>query len=121
MSDDIQEQPVVEPVRPRRASRREQVVAEAPEEFVDMTIATDAKDDVDFIRLHASDEIAPGGHPFGVNGRFFPMRAEVWYKVPSWLLSTIDNCIVDRPQKDEFDRLIGTRQMKRFPYEIFRG
>ena len=49
------------------------------------------------------------------------MRAEVWYKVPGWLLSTIDNCIVDRPVKDEFDRLIGTRQMKRFPYEIFRG
>ena len=38
MSEDVQDQPVVEPVKPRRASRREQVVAEAPEQFTDMTI-----------------------------------------------------------------------------------
>lgn len=119
MNDEVLEQPTVQPVKPRRAAKRE--AAEAPDEFVDLTIATDDKADVEFIRLHASDEIAPGGHPFGVNGRFFPMRAEVWYKVPAWLLSTIDNCIVDRPQKDEFDRLIGVRSMKRFPYETFRG
>ena len=41
--------------------------------------------------------------------------------VVTWLLSSIDNCISEKPQRDEFDRFIGTRPMKRFPYEIFRG
>ncbi len=115
-----EEQPVVEPVKPKRA-RKQVVLAEAPDEFTDLLIKSDDQEDYEFIRLHASDEIAPGGHPFGVNGRFFPMKAEIWYKVPAWLLSTLDNIIVDRPQKDEFDRFVGTRQMKRFPYEVFRG
>ena len=55
------------------------------------------------------------------NGRFFILRGDKWYKVPAWLLSSIDNCITERPQRDEFDRFIGTRPMKRFPYETFRG
>lgn len=109
----------ITPVKPRRSKARVAEV-ETPE-FEDLLIATDDKDDYEIIRLHSSEDIAPGGHPFGVNGRFFILRGDKWYKVPAWLLSSIDNCITERPQRDEFDRFIGTRPMKRFPYEIFRG
>ena len=53
--------------------------------------------------------------------RLIILRGDKWYKVPAWLLSSIDNCITEKPQRDEFDRFIGTRPMKRFPYETFRG
>lgn len=121
MSDDTPEVSTapVAPVKPRRASRRVAEV-ETPE-FEDLLIATDDPADYELIRLHTSEEIAPGGHPFGVNGRFFILRGDKWYKVPAWLLSSIDNCITEKPQRDEFDRFIGTRPMKRFPYETFRG
>ena len=109
----------VAPVKPRRASRRVAEV-ETPE-FEDLLIATDDPADYELIRLHTSDEIAPGCHTFGVNGRFFILRGDKWYKVPAWLLSSIDNFITERPQRDEFDLFIGTRPMKRFPYETFRG
>lgn len=120
MSDDSLEQnaaPAVQAVKPRR---RKQVEVQEPE-FVDRLIATDDKEDYEIIKLNASDKIPSNGHPFGVNGRVFIMAAEVWYRVPSWLLSTIDNIIEEKPVKDDMDRLIGTRRMKRFTYEVFRG
>ena len=43
------------------------------------------------------------------------------HQLTGWLLSTIDNCIVERPVTDDKGRLAGFRPMKRFPYETFRG
>ena len=117
MSEEQIEQPVVAPRKPR--SKRAQVDVEVPQ-FVDLLVATDDKDDYEIIRLHDNDEII-GHHPFGVNGRFFHLQANVWYKVPGWLLSTIDSCVTSRPVLDEYLRVVGHRQMKRFPYETFRG
>lgn len=121
MSEDITSQaseaPVVQPRKPRTRTVH---VAEEPES-INRMIATDDKDDYAIIRLHASDHIPPGGIPFGVNGRNFIMTAEVWYKVPAWLLSSIDNIVEDKPIKDDMNRLIGTRPMKKYPYEVWRG
>lgn len=119
MSEELIEQPVaVKPRKPR--SRRAEAEVETPE-FIDLLTAVDDKDDFEIIRLHDNDDIAPGGQPFGVNGRFFVLRPNTWYKVPGWLLSTIDNCIAEKPHTDEHMRLVGFRSMKKYPYETFRG
>lgn len=120
MSDAAQEATAAPVVQPKSPRRRKQVEVEMPE-FVDRLIATDDKEDYEIIRLHASDELPSSGHPFGVNGRVFIMAAEVWYRVPSWLMSNIDNIVLDKPVKDDTDKFVGTRRVKRFPYEIFRG
>jgi len=119
MTEEAEVQPVA-PVRPRTSKRKSAAPVETPE-FQDTLIATDDKEDYELIRMYDNEDMPPTGQPFGVNGRFFVLRSNVWYRVPSWLLSSIDNCVVDRPIKDEADRLVGTRAMKRFPYEIFRG
>jgi len=121
MSEDTQEQAVQTPVQPRKPRARRQVVEQEEPKSINRMIATDDQSDYELIRLHASDAIPPGGQPFGVNGRQFIMTSEVWYKVPSWLLHSIDNIIADKPVKDQFDRLTGTRSMKVYPYEIWRG
>lgn len=119
MTDDtLQEAPKVAPVKPRK--RRGAEPAEEPQYF-DLLIATDDKEDYEIIMLNDSEEIPPVGQGFGVNGRFFNLRSNAWYRVPSWLLSTIDNSIVERPIRDGNNRFVGTRPMKRFPYEKFRG
>lgn len=117
MEDTNVEQPQVAPRKPR--ARAVQQVEEP--ESINRLIATDDKDDYAIIRLHTSDEIPPGGVPFGVNGRNFIMTGDVWYKVPSWLLSSIDNIITEKPIKDGADKFIGTRPMKKYPYEVWRG
>ena len=120
MTDEtLQDAPTkVAPVKPRK--RRGAEPAEEPQ-YIDLLIATDDKDDYEIIMLNDSEEIAPVGQGFGVNGRFFNLRSNTWYRVPSWLLATIDNSIVERPIRDGNNRFVGTRPMKRFPYEKFRG
>lgn len=121
MSEDTQDQIVQTPVQPRKPRARRQAVEQEEPKSINRMIATDDPNDYELIRFHASDEIPPGGQPFGVNGRQFIMAAEHWYKVPSWLLSSIDNIIADKPVKDQFDRLVSTRSMKLYPYEVWRG
>ena len=121
MSEDIipgQTETLIQPRKPR--ARKQQVTQDEPQS-INRMIATDDADDYEIIKLHSSDAIPPGGIPFGVNGRDFIMTSEVWYKVPSWLLSSLDTIIVPRPVKDEFDRLTGHRDMKAYPYEVWRG
>lgn len=121
MSEVIEPVAPVAAVKPRRAKR----VVEEPvmPEYSDLLIATDSKDEDDWvlIRLHDSEDMPPTGQPFGVNGRFFVMGSNRWYRIPEWLLSTIDNCVVSRPIQNDQMQFIGTRNMKRFPYEIYRG
>lgn len=107
-------------VAPRKPRSRKPVEVETPE-YVDTLIATDDKDDYEIIRLHDNKDVPPGGQPFGVNGRFFVLRPNVWTRVPGWLLSTVDNCVADMPVTDDDGKLIGTRPMKKYPYEVFRG
>jgi hypothetical protein len=122
MSDDNNEQIVPQTaVKPRKARARAPRAPQEEPESINRLMATDDQDDYELIRLHASDAIPPGGQPFGVNGRQFIMAAEHWYKVPAWLPTTIDNIIAEKPIRDEFDRMTGTRPMKVYPYEIWRG
>src|SRR3990167_8364520 len=121
MSDDMLDKSVQTTVQPRKPRARRQAVEQEEPESINRMIATDDQSDYELIRLHASDAIPPGGQPFGVNGRQFIMTSEVWYKVPSWLLSSIDNIIADKPVKDQFDRLTGHRSIKVYPYEIWLG
>lgn len=107
-------------VAPRKPRSRKPVEVETPQ-YVDLLNATDDKDDYEIIRLHDNNDVAPGGQPFGVNGRFFVLRPNAWYRVPGWLLSTIDNCVTERPVQDEYLRLVGHRTAKKYPYEVFRG
>ena len=117
-----EEQPEVQvaAVKPRKPRSRREAAPEVPE-YISLMIAKDDPDDYEIIQLHDNEDIPPPGQFFGVIGRAFNLKSNTWYKVPSWLLSTIDNCIVERPIKDEHLRLIGTRPMKRFPYEVYRG
>ena len=120
MSEELNEIEEVKPVKPRSRKTRTVEVADEPEHISLMTGHDDA-DDYEIIQLVDSEEIPPPGQGFGVNGRQFLLRANVWYKVPKWLLSTIDNCIVERPVTDDKGRLAGFRPMKRFPYDVWRG
>lgn len=120
MDDIIEQQEQTPAVQPRKPRTRTVVETQEPES-INRMIATDDKDDYLLIRLHASDHIPPGGVPFGVNGRNFIMTSDVWYKVPAWLKSSIDNIVEEKPVKDGADKFIGTRPMKKFPYEIWRG
>lgn len=119
MSEEQEQQTTVQPVTPRK--RRSTRAAQEAPPFISLMIAKDDQEDFEIISLHDNEDIPPTGQFFGVNGRAFQLRSNTWYKVPSWLLSSIDNCVVDRPVQDDQLRLIGVRPMKRFPYEIFRG
>lgn len=120
MSEDIvdQEASVAAPKPRAPRSRRVEPEMEEPP-YIDLTNPKDKEYAI--ISLHDSEDIPPPGQGFGVNGRFFNLRSNTWYKVPAWLLSTINNAIVERPIQDENKRFVGTRPMKRFPYETFRG
>lgn len=109
--------------KPKKAASRRAGGDENAEDikYVDMLTAKDDKDDAEIIKLFQNDEIPPNGQPFGVNGRFFALKANVWYRVPGWLLSSIDNSIHEKPVTDDNNRFIGTRPQPRFPYTVHRG
>lgn len=126
----VEETPSAAPQEPAPKPRKPKAKAQAggetetpSVEYVDTLNATDSKKpaDVAIIKLFRNADFPPGGQPFGVNGRFFNLQAEVWYRVPRWLLSTIDNCVVDQPVTDDNNRFIGTSQQPRFPYTEHRG
>jgi len=98
--------------------------ADAEPACVDLTKPADHEDEDHppvIMRLHSSDKFPPNGQPFGVNGRFFALKADVWYRVPGFLPLSISDVVEDMPIKDENDRFVGTRAAKRFPYEIFKA
>lgn len=107
-----------QPRRPNARKRRDPV--EEPE-FTDWLTAKDDKDDYEIIKLNDNEEMPPSGQFFQVNGRFFILKAEIWHRVPSFLLGVIDHAVAEKPVIDDQLRLIGTRAQKRFTYEIFRG
>jgi len=109
--------------KPKKAASRRSGNDENEEDikYVDLLTSKDDKDDSEIIKLFQNDEIPPNGQPFGVNGRFFALKANVWYRVPGWLLSTIDNSIHEKPVTDDNNRFIGTRPQPRFPYTVHRG
>lgn len=109
--------------KPKKAASRRSGNDENEEDikYVDLLTSKDDTDDSEIIKLFQNDEIPPNGQPFGVNGRFFALKANVWYRVPGWLLSTIDNSIHEKPVADDNNRFIGTRPQPRFPYTVHRG
>lgn len=111
--------PLVQANKPNpRKGRR--AAAEEPE-YQDWLTSKDDKDDYEIIKLNDNDEMPPTGQFFQVNGRFFILKAEMWHRVPSFLLSMIDEAITEKPVTNENNQLVGTRPQKRFTYEVFRG
>lgn len=108
----------VQPRAPR--ARRGRQPAEEPE-YKDWLTAKDDKEDYEIIKLNDNEEMPPTGQFFQVNGRFFILQAEIWHRVPSFLLGVIDHAISDKPVVNEQLQLVGTRSQKRFTYEVFRG
>ena len=104
--------------KPRSRSSNEPKTGDGKVDYIDLLNATDKASDSAIIKLFQNDDIPPNGQPFGVNGRFFALKADVWYRVPGWLLSTIDNSIYEKPVTDDNNRFVGTRQQPRFPYTV---
>lgn len=104
--------------KPRSRSADSTSPASDKGDYIDLLNATDKAADSAIIKLFQNDDIPPNGQPFGVNGRFFALKADVWYRVPAWLLSTIDNSIYEKPVTDENNRFVGTRPQPRFPYTV---
>lgn len=102
--------------KPRSRSSNEPTTGDGKVDYIDLLNATDKASDSVIIKLFQNDDIPPNGQPFGVNGRFFALKADVWYRVPAWLLSTIDNSIYEKPVTDDNNRFVGTRPQPRFPY-----
>lgn len=104
--------------KPRSRSSNEPKTGDGKVDYIDLLNATDKASDSAIIKLFQNDDIPPNGQPFGVNGRFFALKADVWYRVPAWLLSTIDNSIYEKPVTDDNNRFVGTRPQPRFPYTV---
>jgi len=72
------------------------------------------------IKLHNNPEIPPGGQYVGVNGRWIKIVPNVEMEVPESALEVLDNAVRLEPEKDEHNRVIGTREVPRFPYSFVR-
>lgn len=104
--------------KPRSRSSNAPKTGDGKVDYINLLNATDKASDSAIIKLFQNDDIPPNGQPFGVNGRFFALKADVWYRVPGWLLSTIDNSIHEKPVTDDNNRFVGTRPQPRFPYTV---
>lgn len=104
--------------KPRSRNSNEPKTGDGKVDYINLLNATDKVLDSAIIKLFQNDDIPPNGQPFGVNGRFFALKADVWYRVPGWLLSTIDNSIYEKPVTDDNNRFVGTRPQPRFPYTV---
>jgi len=119
--------PAVAPVQPRKRGAKKDAAPAADandvldgEEFIDLTKPEDRRDTKRppvYIRLTNSENFPPNGQPFGVNGRFFALRPDVWYKVPGFLPLSIKDCVAEKPLKDDNDKFIGTRKVPAWPFE----
>lgn len=110
--------PAVQPRQPR--ARRGRAPADEPE-YIDYLHKDDDVDDAEIIMLNDNDEIPPSGQYFAVNGRYFILKPNVWYRVPGFLLAVINHAITDRPVQNDQLQLVGVRPQKRFPFETYRG
>ena len=123
-TSDTQEQvtaaETVAPVQPRSRKAKASAAQAEQVEFIDYTKPEDRKNKDRppvLIRLHNSDNFPPNGQPFGVNGRHFALRPDVWYKVPGYLPLMLRDIVKEIPMRDDNNRFIGTRTVPAWPFE----
>lgn len=100
--------------------QRQQEVRETAAKRV-RTAATRPQDEpTHLIKLHNNAEIPPGGQYVGVNGRWIKIVPNVEMEVPESALEVLDNAVRLEPEVDEHNRVVGTREVPRFPYTFVR-
>lgn len=72
------------------------------------------------IILDENDEIPPNGQFFGVNGTGYQIQPGKPVEIPEFLLGVIDTAVTTKPVTDENGRVVGYREVPRFPYRIVK-
>lgn len=72
------------------------------------------------IKLHNNSEIPPNGLYVGVNGRWMMLKPNTEMEVPESALEVLDNAVREEAEKDEHNRVVGRREVPRFPYSVVR-
>lgn len=72
------------------------------------------------IVLSDGDHIPPEGQFFGINGQSYKLEAGVEADVPDYLLELLDNALETQSIRDKNGRIIGYREVPRFPYRVVR-
>jgi len=72
------------------------------------------------IKLHNNPEIPPNGLYVGVNGRWMMLKPNVEMEVPESALEVLDNAVREEAEKDEHNRVVGRREVPRFPYTVVK-
>lgn len=101
--DDVE--PNLEPVKQSAARVRKPAVAAEPVKRVR-------------IMLEEADDIPPTGQFVGVNGVGYILRPGEPMDVPISVKEVLDNAIVDVPQLDSSQQIVGTRPKMRYPYRL---
>lgn len=70
------------------------------------------------IVLNDSANFPPGGLVLGKNGKFKKLQAEKPVKLDENWLQVLNNAVQTEPRRDDNGRIIGTRNVPRFPYRI---
>jgi hypothetical protein len=70
------------------------------------------------IVLQDTDRIPPTGQFFGVNGKFYQLRAGEEAMVPIGIIDVLKNAKELHPIKDGMNRVVGQRERLRFPYTV---
>ncbi len=72
------------------------------------------------IILEENDEIPPGGQFFGINGTGYMVKPGVPVEVPEFIIGIIETAVVTKPVLDENNRVVGHREVPRFPYRLVK-
>lgn len=70
------------------------------------------------IMLNDSSEFPPGGLVLGKNGQFKRIPAEKPTKLDEYWMEVLNNAVQTEPRRDDNGRIIGVRNVPRFPYRI---
>ena len=78
------------------------------------------KEKTHLIKLHNNSEVPPNGLYIGVNGRWMMVKPNVEMEVPESALEVLDNAVREEAEKDEHNRVVGRREVPRFPYTVVK-
>lgn len=72
------------------------------------------------IILEENDEIPPGGQFFGINGTGYMVKPGVPVEVPEFIVGVIETAVITKPVLDENNRVVGHREVPRFPFRLVK-
>ena len=70
------------------------------------------------IMLHEQEDAPPGGVPVSINGYMYRILPGKWVTVPIAVEEILRNAVESRAVVDGDKRIIGHRQVPRFPYSV---